>query len=443
MIFDHLDDQISNLEKKRMRWKVDIRQALYKAREKARKYYGKTENPRGLLLALGACLDPFSKLSIFKAWDDTEGSLPDSDSYLQKYRNLFVDYYNKHYRPPAESSGQNMTASRTTQVPSTGFGRRFKSATIAIGNPAPIERDECLEYIDSPPELDYQTSSNHNDCLYEPDILRFWKKNEGKYPNLARMARDILAVQGGAVGVERVFSMGRDVIPYRRNRLECNSIRATMIVKFHLREELKKDMAGQDPDWEKFHLQDEISLFDYTSTIPNEESGGYISDDNEGEKRDTSWEFVEHDGEKAFRRERGIQLPARHLCTSRPAGDLGSDNGLGENIDLLSEMELSAEEDENGEDGVEDRVEEGVEDVVEDGVEDGVKDGNVAHYANEDGELESNFAMDGDTGACNARNDGRGATECENEEEGELQTSRKRAGSALSGVVRRKSSKRK
>jgi len=35
--------------------------------------------------------------------------------------------------------------------------------------------------------------------------------------NLARMARDILAVQGGSVGVELVFSMARDVIPYRRS----------------------------------------------------------------------------------------------------------------------------------------------------------------------------------------------------------------------------------
>jgi len=35
----------------------------------------------------------------------------------------------------------------------------------------------------------------------------------GRFPNLPRMARDILAGQGSRVGVERVFSMTRDVIP--------------------------------------------------------------------------------------------------------------------------------------------------------------------------------------------------------------------------------------
>jgi len=77
------------------------------------------------------------------------------------------------------------------------------------------ERSECLEYIDSENEIDYQLDSG--DPLYEPDVLGFWKNNVGRFPNLSRMARDILAVQGGSVGVERVFSMGRDVIPYRRN----------------------------------------------------------------------------------------------------------------------------------------------------------------------------------------------------------------------------------
>src|SRR5437588_4771471 len=68
-IFDHLENQISILENKRIRWKVDIREVLGKAKEKASKYYSKTENPRGLLLALGACLNPYSKLDLFKEWD--------------------------------------------------------------------------------------------------------------------------------------------------------------------------------------------------------------------------------------------------------------------------------------------------------------------------------------------------------------------------------------
>jgi len=81
-----------------------------------------------------------------------------------------------------------------------------------------------------------------------------------------------------------------------------------MVVKSYLREELNKDITGSDPDVEKIHLQDLSALSDYTSSISAQLSGGYISDDNEEGKRDISWDFVEHDGEKAFRRDRGILL---------------------------------------------------------------------------------------------------------------------------------------
>src|SRR5205807_7516283 len=138
---------------------------------------------------------------------------------------------------------------------------------------------ECLENIDSENEIDYQLDSG--DPLYELDVLGFWKNNVERFPNLSRMAKDILAVQGGSVRVERVFSMGRDVIPYRRNRLESKSIQATMIAKSYLREELNKDITGSDPEGEKICLRDLSALVDYKSSISAESSGGYISDDNE------------------------------------------------------------------------------------------------------------------------------------------------------------------
>ncbi len=44
-IFNHLDDQISNLSNKWIQWKVDIREALEKAKRKVTLYYSKTTNP--------------------------------------------------------------------------------------------------------------------------------------------------------------------------------------------------------------------------------------------------------------------------------------------------------------------------------------------------------------------------------------------------------------
>jgi len=50
------------------------------------------------------------------------------------------------------------------------------------------------------------------------------KVNGGRFPNLAQIARDILAVQGGRVGVERVLSMTKAVIPYRHSPLKSSTI---------------------------------------------------------------------------------------------------------------------------------------------------------------------------------------------------------------------------
>jgi len=67
--------------------------------------------------------------------------------------------------------------------------------------------------------------------FYEANILEWWKVNAGRFPHLARMARDILAVQRGSIGVERMFSMTRDVIPYWRSPLNSSTIQSSMLVK--------------------------------------------------------------------------------------------------------------------------------------------------------------------------------------------------------------------
>jgi len=81
-IFDHLEMQISQLERKRMQWKVDIREGLVKAKLKAGSYYGKTQSPRGLLFGIGTCLNPYCKLNLFREWDlDASGETEYEKSY--------------------------------------------------------------------------------------------------------------------------------------------------------------------------------------------------------------------------------------------------------------------------------------------------------------------------------------------------------------------------
>jgi len=95
-----------------------------------------------------------------------------------------------------------------------------------------LKTDSEIELPEPDPEIRDPT---HEACLagsfYEVNIPEWLKVNAGRFPNVAQMARDILSVQGGSVGAERVFSMARDVIPYRHSRLKSSTIRSSMVVK--------------------------------------------------------------------------------------------------------------------------------------------------------------------------------------------------------------------
>ena len=83
--------------------------------------------------------------------------------------------------------------------------------------------------------------------------LDWWWGRRAQFPNLYRLARDILAIPGeyffhffpsyvklriilgSAVAVERIFSGGRDTISMRRASLLPDTIRTLMLVKHRLR----------------------------------------------------------------------------------------------------------------------------------------------------------------------------------------------------------------
>jgi hypothetical protein len=70
----------------------------------------------------------------------------------------------------------------------------------------------------------------------ENDILKWWKDNSKLFPNLSKMAQELLAIPGTAVPSERVNSEAREMLPYTRNRLGPEKIEATLVLKSYLRE---------------------------------------------------------------------------------------------------------------------------------------------------------------------------------------------------------------
>ena len=63
------------------------------------------------------------------------------------------------------------------------------------------------------------------------DILAYWKNNTDKYPILAQIARDMMAIQVSAIASESAFSGAGRVVDFHRNRLDPEMVRALICTK--------------------------------------------------------------------------------------------------------------------------------------------------------------------------------------------------------------------
>jgi hypothetical protein len=139
------------------------------------------------------------------------------------------------------------------------------------------------------------------------DPLEWWKLWEEYFPTLAVMVRDVLAVPLSSCAAERVFSAGRDIITYRRNRLTGTTVKNLMLAKNWWHREVEnaiKDIAKKKNNSLKevqalFELDDNLlerGFDDRSRDIKHERnlrliadleieigSAGYISEDFESE----------------------------------------------------------------------------------------------------------------------------------------------------------------
>jgi hypothetical protein len=115
-----------------------------------------------------------------------------------------------------------------------------------------IPDDELEQYLRDPTE--------------KPDnVIAWWIAKASIYPCLSRMALDFLTIPATSTGVERMFSRGRLLLPYVRNRLSAQSTRALLCLGY----------------WSKAGFVDEKAVLIITGEKPNpdaldlEDADGY------------------------------------------------------------------------------------------------------------------------------------------------------------------------
>lgn len=63
------------------------------------------------------------------------------------------------------------------------------------------------------------------------NALEWWKVHSVEFPEVAKMAQDIMAAQATSVPVEREFSRGVDLVVHTRHLLKPSTITASMCLK--------------------------------------------------------------------------------------------------------------------------------------------------------------------------------------------------------------------
>jgi hypothetical protein len=194
-------------------------------KEKYNKYWEKSN----MALAVGCFLDPRYKKKLVeffmsKIYGDECGF--HMNSFTAAVNHLFQAYM---------SNGQDSektSAATTTVATQEGHDLLLDEMDEDIQNylyaesaQQDVEKSEIESYLKEEPVR----WNDKNDGTF--DILAWWKGKQGTYPVLARLARDVLAIQVSTVASESAFSAGGRVVDPFRTRLDPEVVEALICTK--------------------------------------------------------------------------------------------------------------------------------------------------------------------------------------------------------------------
>jgi hypothetical protein len=128
------------------------------------------------------------------------------------------------------SGGVPMQDATTTSSSTVGLGAFDDYDLYVESTTSQEEKSELDLYLAEPVK-----KLNEN-----VDILDYWSKSAARYPQLARMARDILAIPVSSVASESAFSLSKKVITPSRSSLSPKTVEGLMCLQDWYRSKLQK-----------------------------------------------------------------------------------------------------------------------------------------------------------------------------------------------------------
>jgi hAT family C-terminal dimerisation region len=222
----------------------ELQVGLDAAIAKLDKYYPKKpENDLGTrnlsaywMYIFATILDPRLKLRIFKIrkyWTTTE-----ERRIIERFKRVYREYQDRFEYSPEPLSQEATIPQKTLSMQL--HERLAEQDTETDGN-------ELNSYLNT-----LKTAPSTN-------ILDYWRTNTKTYPILARIARDVLAINPTSAAIEREFSKASDITnPPKRNRLSKRRINQLCCLKSWLPQETSQieedleEITSDDTDYDDF-----------------------------------------------------------------------------------------------------------------------------------------------------------------------------------------------
>lgn len=223
-----------------------IHEACKEGWEILNSYWQKVDNHSSQAIAL--ILDPRCKLETFVhlAWNNTW--------ILTARRNLERVYRTSYFTQVNFAEILETTATEETD---DDFGDALFGPSQPPAQLNPVVRGRHTASTTFPEIVQYLAEKAEDRKV---DPVQWWKLNGHRFPTLARMAQDYLAVPASSVPSEQIFSQAGDIITKKRNRMLDTSCSSLLLIKSWMKQpeielwELEKleleDGYGSDGDIE-------------------------------------------------------------------------------------------------------------------------------------------------------------------------------------------------
>ena len=185
------------------------------------KYWGRIEK-LNMLTFIANILDPRYKLEVVNRGFKFVYTSSEAEKMIKLVTNTLAQLYAfyKQQQPSQSSQAQpSQSQSQPSQPVINSTTESFLQGQLQLSDD--IEEDD----------LEYYLSDRHEKLDPTFDILRWWKQNGFKYPIVARMAKDVLAVQMSTVASESAFSTGGRILDSFRSSLSPRMVEALICSK--------------------------------------------------------------------------------------------------------------------------------------------------------------------------------------------------------------------